>query len=108
MAEEVKGSKSEELLDNDTFSTKQLVALLGEKGYSRTDAKEFIDALFDVIGESLKSGKKVRISNFGVFKPVVREPRTIVNPLDKDKKKITTRPRRSVRLKLAKNLKEIA
>ena len=95
-------SKVKESLTSETYSVKHLVTLMNEKGYTRAAARTAITDLFDIITESLKSEKNIRISGFGTLKPSVKPAKEMINPLNKEK--IVTKPRLAVRLKLAKNL----
>ncbi len=43
-------------------------------GFSRKESAELVDLVFDLMKETLESGKKIKISGFGNF--VVREKRS--------------------------------
>ncbi|HAT39200.1 integration host factor subunit alpha [Polynucleobacter necessarius] len=57
-----------ELISNDTVTKNELSeALFDRVGLNKREAKDMIDAFFDRIGQSLKSGFEVKISGFGTF-----------------------------------------
>ena len=41
--------------------------LFDEVGLNKREAKEFVDAFFDVLRESLEQGQQVKLSGFGNF-----------------------------------------
>jgi integration host factor subunit alpha len=54
-----------------------IVTLVSEKlGFSKKEAADIVEIFFDIIKESLRSGRTVKISGFGNF--VVRQKRTRV------------------------------
>ena len=60
-------------------------------GYSKKIAENLLEDFFEVIFESLKNNKKVKISNFGTF--IVREKNSRLgrNPKTKESKLISKR-----------------
>ncbi len=51
-----------------------------ETGFKQVDVKEVVQRTFDIITESLASGDKVELRNFGIFKTKVRKGRVGRNP----------------------------
>ena len=51
-----------------------------ETGFKQVDVKEVVQRTFDIMTESLASGKKIELRNFGVFKVKVRKGRIGRNP----------------------------
>jgi DNA-binding protein HU-beta len=49
-------------------------------GLGRNDTARAIDAMLDIITESLAKGEEVRLVGFGNFVAARRKPATIVNP----------------------------
>ncbi len=66
-------------------------ALYEKIGYSKKDAADLVELIFDTIKDTLSRGEKIKISGFGNF--VVREkrPRTGRNPQTGEAIKITAR-----------------
>lgn len=66
-------------------------ALYEKIGYSKKDAADLVELIFDTIKDTLARGEKIKISGFGNF--VVREkrPRTGRNPQTGEAIKITAR-----------------
>lgn len=61
----------------------ELVAAVAEKaGLSKTDAAGAVDAVFDVITDTLKGGGDVRLVGFGNFSVQQRAAKTGRNPLN--------------------------
>lgn len=59
----------------------QLAQTLGDKfGISKKQAGEWMDALFEEITKSIKSGEKVNIAGFGIFRVADRKAREGRNP----------------------------
>ena len=54
--------------------------LFGSVGLNKREAKEFIDAFFDVIREALERGEQVKLSGFGNFDLRKNNPRPGRNP----------------------------
>ena len=49
--------------------------LFDEVGLNKREAKEFVDAYFDVLREALEQGRQVKLSGFGNF-DLRRNPKT--------------------------------
>lgn len=55
-------------------------AISGKTGESKAKVAEIVDALFDVVTESLKNQEEVRLPSFGVFQAVHTAQRKARNP----------------------------
>ncbi len=55
-------------------------AIVAKTGLTKKDAEKAINAVVDVISESLKAGEKVQIVGFGSFEVKERPARTARNP----------------------------
>lgn len=63
---------------------KELIAETASKaGVTQTDAKKVVDALVEVIKETVKTGDKVRVHEFGTFDKGHRKERQGINPATK-------------------------
>jgi len=63
------------------MTKRDIVLKISEKtGIKQIVVKEVVQQIFDTIFESLKSGKKIEIRNFGVFKVKKRKRRIGRNP----------------------------
>ena len=60
-------------------------------GYSKKVAETLLEDFFDIILESLKKNKKVKISKFGTFELRKKKSRIGRNPKTKEKKIISER-----------------
>lgn len=59
----------------------ELIRVLAERaGLSQTQARQALDALTEIIGETLAGGEKVTIPGFGTFAVRVRAERQGTNP----------------------------
>lgn len=59
----------------------QMAEHLFEKvGLNKREAKEFVDAFFDTLGDALASGRQVKLSGFGNFDLRRKNPRPGRNP----------------------------
>ncbi|TSC75160.1 MAG: Bacterial nucleoid DNA-binding protein [Parcubacteria group bacterium Gr01-1014_44] len=59
----------------------QLAQTLGEKfSVSKKQAAEWLDAIFDEIAKVIKTGDKVNIAGFGIFRVADRKAREGRNP----------------------------
>ena len=54
--------------------------LYEEVGLNKREAKEFVDAFFDVLRSALQQGRKVKLSGFGNFDLRRKNERTGRNP----------------------------
>ncbi len=82
---------------------------LTERIASKTDFKKFevqnyIDLLIEVIGETLDDEKKIVLSNFGTFRVVQREKKSVIHP--GTNKRMEIRPQKIVKFFPALNLKK--
>ena len=82
---------------------KKLVDRVGFIKVSQKDAPEVVNAIFDIIAESLQNGEEVGIRNFGSFKLKKENPRTIKTPTGKMSK---LKNINKIYFKPAKKLKE--
>lgn len=79
------------------------VAARSRKSIKDTD--EIVNAIFDVIGDVLRSGDEVGIVGFGTFSVTDRAGRIGVNPQTKEKMQIAAT--RTPHFKAGKGLKEL-
>lgn len=70
-------------------------------GLPRNRTEKVLDALLAAIADNVDRGFQVRLGSFGVFKPVVREPRAIVV----NGERMTTRRTHSVKFSPYSSLK---
>ncbi|MBC8519549.1 MAG: HU family DNA-binding protein [Gammaproteobacteria bacterium] len=83
----------------------ELVTLLSAKtGVSKSGSKDVLDALVEIIGDSLQSGNNVQIAGFGTFKVTDRAARMGRNP--KTGEALQIKASRSPSFKAGKGLKE--
>ena len=81
-----------------------LVEIVSEEGhFSKREAREVIDIVFNHIEQAILDGQEVNITNFGVFTPKVRQEREGTDP--KKHTRIKIESKRSVSFRLAKSLK---
>lgn len=73
-------------------------------GYPKTQVAMTFDLVFELVSESLASGDKVTVPNFGTFMVSERPARTGRNPATGEA--ISIAASRSVRFKVSKNLKD--
>ena len=66
--------------------------LFDEVGLNKREAKEFVDAFFDVLRESLEQGQQVKLSGFGNFDLRRKNQRPGRNP--KTGEEVPIHPRR--------------
>ena len=59
-------------------------ALVAKTGFAKKDAEKALNAVVDVITESLEKGEKVQIVGFGSFEVKERPARTARNPRTKE------------------------
>ncbi|MBU2025829.1 MAG: HU family DNA-binding protein [Patescibacteria group bacterium] len=70
----------------ETLTKSQLIESVTQKtNQSKKDTEETIDALLEVITESIRQGKKVNFTGFGAFMVNERKGRTGINPQTKEK-----------------------
>lgn len=76
----------------------QIINLLSNKtGSSKVEAKRNLDALINIISETLQKGSNVRLTGFGTFSIVETKERTGRNPKTGEPLKI--KPKKRVRFK---------
>lgn len=73
-------------------------------GLPKTRVANVYDNVFEIMGESLKSGDKVSVPNFGTFQVSERPAREGRNPATGKKIKIAAS--KSVKFKVSKTLKD--
>ncbi|MBM2827764.1 MAG: integration host factor, alpha subunit [Actinobacteria bacterium] len=71
----------------------ELVEIVYEKvgGLSKKESQDIVEAIFDTMKNSLKSGEKIKISGFGNFILRDKRPRKGRNPQTGDDIQITAR-----------------
>ena len=74
-------------------------------GYSKKIAETLLEDFFDIILQSLKKSKKVKIAKFGTFQVRFKKSRIGRNPKTKEKKTISER--KVILFKPSKELKKI-
>jgi integration host factor subunit alpha len=72
-------------------------------GYSKKDAAEFVELVFDIIKDELAMGKKLKISGFGNF--VVRQKRSRIGRNPQTGQEITISARSVLTFKPSQVLK---
>jgi len=83
-----------------------LAGLLVEKtGLTRAEASKFLSALAEAVQESLRKGRKVRLSGIGILSVYQRGPSTRRNP--KTGERIAVPPRKRVRFRASQELKRL-
>lgn len=83
----------------------QLAQMLGEKfGVSKKQATEWLDTLFEEITKVIKSGDKVNIAGFGIFRVADRKAREGRNP--KTGEAVHIKASRAPKFRASKVLKE--
>ena len=81
-----------------------LVEIVSEEGhFSKREAREAIDIVFNHIEKAILEGQEVNITNFGVFTPKTRQSRDGTHP--KQHTRIKIAESRSVSFRLSKALK---
>jgi integration host factor subunit alpha len=70
-----------ESIDSPALTKAQLADLLfDEIGLNKREAKDMVDAFFDLISQSLVNGEDVKLSGFGNFQIRTKAPRPGRNP----------------------------
>ena len=59
-------------------------------GLTKSEAAEVVDTIFKTVKSTLVDGRKVKITNFGVFEVVSRPERAGVNPVSGERIRIPT------------------
>ena len=57
-----------------------IMKIADETGLKQVDVKQVVQRTFDIITDSLSSGSKVELRNFGIFKVKTRKGRVGRNP----------------------------
>ena len=79
--------------------------LMSQRGFSRRDAKAFVDQFFELIMTALVAGEEVKLSGFGNFITRDKEGRPGRNP--KTKETYLIAPRRVVTFRAGNKLRNI-
>lgn len=88
------------------LNKKALADVVAEKAdITKKAATEIVDTIFDTIAHTLKKGGEVEIYGFGKFEVKKRAARNGINPITKEKIKISASKVPS--FKASKSLKEI-
>lgn len=74
-------------------------------GFSKKEASDYVEAIFETMKETLASGHKIKISGFGNFVVRDKKERPGLNP--RTRERIVLGPRRVVRFKPSPVLKAI-
>jgi len=83
----------------------QLIDKVVDKtGYSKSQVKQCLEAILDIIIETLRKGKKVNLVSFGSFQVVKRKGRKGINP--RTGKEIKIPDIKVAKFKTGKRLKE--
>lgn len=62
------------------MNKKELIDAIAAAGFTKADTARFIDAFTAVVTNTVVSGEKVVLQNFGTFETVWRSPRIGRNP----------------------------
>lgn len=75
-----------------TMTKAELIEAIYEKiGFSKKEAADIVEMVFDTIKETLEKGEKIKISGFGNFVIRHKRPRVGRNPQTGDEIEITER-----------------
>lgn len=74
-------------------------------GFSRSEAEQAVEVVFNVIKENLQKGERVKVSRFGTFNVHSKNQRIGRNP--KTGKEIIISPRKVLSFKASQILKDI-
>jgi DNA-binding protein HU-beta len=87
------------------MNKENLVEKIAEKfSFTKKQALEVVNFVFDQIVENLKKGEDVSISGFGTFKVKVRKARTAINPRTGEKVEVPAK--KVAKFTPSKNLKD--
>ncbi len=91
--------------DTRTMTKADIIETVYEKvgGFSKKEAADVVESVFDAIKETLEKGEKIKISGFGNF--LVREKKERVGRNPQTGDKITIRARRVLTFKPSQVLK---
>ena len=90
-----------------TMTKADIIESVYEKvgGFSKKEAAEIVEAVFEVIKETLENGEKIKISGFGNF--IVREKNARVGRNPQTGEEITISARRVLTFKPSQVLKNL-
>lgn len=92
-------------LDSSNLTKAQLAEILFEQlGLNKREAKDFIDAFFEIISAQLADGQDVRISGFGNYEVQTKSTRPGRNP--RTGKPVQIKPRRVTTFRASAQLKQ--
>lgn len=92
-------------LDSSNLTKAQLSEILFEQlGLNKREAKDFVDAFFEIISAQLANGQDVRISGFGSYEVQTRSPRPGRNP--RTGEPVQIKPRRVVTFRASAQMKQ--
>jgi integration host factor subunit alpha len=92
-------------IETPTLTKAELADLLFEQlGLNKREAKEFIDAFFDLITADVAKGEDVKISGFGNFQVKTKQERPGRNP--RTREPVIVKARRSVTFHASAKLKD--
>jgi nucleoid DNA-binding protein len=81
-----------------------LMDLVGERNnFTKSESIKAVNAVFDILQETIKNGDKVQIRDFGTFEPTIQKAYTARNP--KTGEAVDVPEKNSLRFKASKNLK---
>lgn len=87
------------------MTRKDLVMRFAERMQMEPDAvRAYVDTFLDVVLDTLGSGERIEIRGFGVFQIEERDGRKTRNP--RTGESVMVGPKRSVRFKMGKELRE--
>jgi integration host factor subunit alpha len=94
-------------MDRRTMTKADIIENVYEKvgGFSKKEAAEIVEAVFDTIKETLERGEKIKISGFGNF--VVRDKNSRVGRNPQTGQEITISARRVLTFKPSQVLKNV-
>ena len=92
-------------LDSSNLTKAQLAEILFEQlGLNKREAKDFIDAFFEIISAQLADGQDVRISGFGSYEVQTKSTRPGRNP--RTGEPVQIKPRRVATFRASTQLKQ--
>ena len=92
-------------LDSSNLTKAQLAEILFEQlGLNKREAKDFIDAFFEIISAQLTDGQDVRISGFGNYEVQTKSPRPGRNP--RTGEPVQIKPRRVATFRVSAQLRQ--
>ena len=88
----------------DRLNKKDIIDLVSERMHvTKTEAKDVVEDVLQMVEDALAEGKEVNLSNFGVLTPITRRSRVGTDP--KSHQKITIKKTKTVSFRPAKSLK---